>query len=213
VHVPKAAGLSVGKSLYGHKTGDHRTIADYMLCFKKSDFDSFFKFAFVRNPWDRLLSAYLYLKNGGRNKDDYTWAKRHLAPFSDFGAFVHGWVNDENIRLGLHFRPQHEFVSANDLTLNVDFIGYFENIHQDYNHIRWRIGGGNKLVESNRTERDIRDYKRYYTNKMVDIVAKTYRKDIKLFGYNFEGISQGFMRRSDLAGSYHEGLRSGMEER
>ena len=53
VHIPKTAGISVGLSLYGGKSGDHRTIRDYKLCFSKAEFDSFFKFAFVRNPWDR----------------------------------------------------------------------------------------------------------------------------------------------------------------
>ena len=45
VHIPKSAGISIGLSLYGRKTGDHRTIADYKLCFTKNEFQSFFKFA------------------------------------------------------------------------------------------------------------------------------------------------------------------------
>jgi hypothetical protein len=189
VHVPKAAGISVGFSLYGRKTGDHRTIGDYKLCFQKKEFNSFFKFTFVRNPWDRLVSAYLYMKKGGRNKDDYDWSMKFLSPYKNFEEFVMDWVNEQNIRLGLHFRPQYEFLCTNESTLELEFIGYFENIVHDYEHIRNKIGVGRDLAVYNKTANEKKDYRHYYSKRTREIVEYVYREDIRLLGYNFDNSS------------------------
>ncbi len=187
VHVPKAAGISVGFSLYGRKAGDHRTIKDYKLCFTKRQFTSYFKFTFVRNPWDRLLSAYLFLKKGGRNEQDKKWALRYLNKYDSFDDFVTNWVNEDNIHLGLHFRPQCEFVCSKNGTPEVDFIGYFENIDNDFEYIKNKIGGGTELAFNNKTSDKKKDYCQYYNDKTRKIVESIYRKDIEIFGYNFEG--------------------------
>lgn len=189
VHVPKSAGISIGYSLYGRKTGDHRTIADYKLCFKKDEFKSFFKFTFVRNPWDRLVSAYLYMKNGGRNKEDYDWSTKVLSPYKNFEEFVIGWLKEENIRQGLHFRPQYEFLCSKGSTIEVDFIGHFENIANDYDYIKSKIGMGRELGCYNKTGNKKKDYRRYYTGRTKEIVEYIYREDIKLFGYDFNNRS------------------------
>ena len=189
VHVPKCAGRSVGFSLYDRKTGDHRTIADYKLCFKRREFESFFKFTFVRNPWDRLLSAYLYLKKGGRNKQDQDWSIKYLSAYKSFDEFVTDWVNKENIHLGLHFRPQYEFLCTNGFTPEVDFIGYFENISRDYEYVREKIGIGKELAFHNKTDDEKKDYRQYYNKATTAIVESVYREDIQIFGYNFDGVS------------------------
>lgn len=189
VHIPKSAGISLGFSLYGRKTGDHRTIADYKLCFSQSEFESFFKFTFVRNPWDRLLSAYLYMKDGGRNKQDHDWSSQFLSPYNSFDEFVSGWVNEANVRRGLHFRPQYEFLCANGSTPEVDSICYFETIAADYEYVRSIIGTGSELVARNRTANKKKDYRHYYTKRTREIVEYVYRDDIRIFGYDFENTS------------------------
>jgi hypothetical protein len=190
VHIPKTAGISVGMSLYGRKSGDHRTIRDYELCFRKSDFDSFFKFAFVRNPWDRLFSAYSFLERGGRNEHDVAWAKTYLDRYDHFGEFVKDWVNQQNVRLGLHFRPQLDFLCGSDGRIGVDFIGHFENIDEDYEKIRRRIGAGGALEAANVTKGERRDYRDFYDERSKAIVAEVYRPDIELLGYTFDGFTR-----------------------
>ncbi|NJK64871.1 MAG: sulfotransferase family protein [Synechococcaceae cyanobacterium SM2_3_1] len=190
VHIPKAAGTSAVYSLYGRKAGDHRTIADYQLCFSQKEFDSFFKFAFVRNPWDRLLSAYLYLKQGGRNREDQEWAETYLCIFETFTQFVQQWVNEENIQLGLHFRPQSDFLCTHKAQLAVDFIGYLEDIDRDYEYIRGKLGIGQPLKTRNQTMHREKDYRQYYSNETIQIVERVYQQDIALLGYTFEGIEK-----------------------
>src|SRR5690242_8686296 len=64
VHVPKAAGVSIARALYGDLGMGHMTLAEYRTVFRQRAFDKMFKFAFVRNPFDRLHSAYHFLRAG-----------------------------------------------------------------------------------------------------------------------------------------------------
>lgn len=186
VHIPKSAGISVGYSLYGRKTGDHRTIADYKLCLTRSEFASFFKFTFVRNPWDRLFSAYSHMKRGGRNQHDFDWSQKYLSGYNSFDDFVSDWVNEDNVRLGLHFRPQYEFLCSKGSTPEVDRICRFENIAKDYEDVRRKLGVGTELATHNATSSEKKDYRSYYNRKTIAIVESVYRQDIETFGYNFD---------------------------
>jgi len=190
VHIPKAAGISIGYSLFGRHTGNHRTIKEYQIIFSKEEFDSFFKFTFVRNPWDRLASAYMFMKKGGRNSFDAEWAEKYLTQFNDFEDFVLNWVNTDNINLGAHIKPQYKFVTTNNIKkVDVDFVGYFETIENDYEYIRQQLGFGSKLEVKNKTTDKRNDFREYYSDKMIQIVEDAYREDIELFGYNFDNSS------------------------
>ncbi len=187
VHIPKAAGISVGYSLYGRHTGNHTTVAEYQMAFSRNEFNTFFKFCFVRNPWDRLLSAYLFMKNGGRNKGDRKWADENLTGFNSFNHFVLDWLNTENANSGIHFKPQNQFITTpNSLPPKVNFVGFFENIENDWEGIRKKMGVKSPLIFNNKTESKKKDYRSYYNNKTIEIVASVYHDDIALFGYSFE---------------------------
>ncbi len=190
IHVPKAAGISVGTGLFGHVTGFHRSIAGYQTILSQREFETFFKFTFVRNPWDRLVSAYFFLKQGGIGHADRRWAAQHLTPYQSFDAFVRVWVDRENVRSWVHFRPQHLYLCLpGERAPAVDFIGFYENLADDYETIRSRLAIGLPLKQSNVTHSKGRDYRAYYTKETKDIVADAYREDIELFGYDFENTS------------------------
>ena len=67
VHIPKAAGTSIALSIFGELPYHYKAI-DYIVFFGRKTFNQYFKFAFVRNPWDRVYSAYTYLRKGGWDK-------------------------------------------------------------------------------------------------------------------------------------------------
>lgn len=189
-HIPKTAGLSIGYGIFGRHTGNHTTIAEYQIAFNRQEFNNFFKFTFVRNPWDRLLSAFLFLKNGGRNKRDYQWAKKYLSPYESFDDFVMGWVNQKNINMGVHFKPQYKFITIpNNYKPEVNFIGFYENLNNDYEHICNRLQIRNQLILENKTIDKTGDYRSYYNDETIEIVSNVYSKDIELFGYDFENSS------------------------
>jgi hypothetical protein len=187
VHIPKCAGVSISKSLLGNLGGGHLRIPHYELIFSKREFEDYFKFTFVRNPWDRLLSAFLFLKKGGANKLDKAWADEHLSCFEDFHAFVTTWVNRRNVNTWKHFVPQYKFVcEPGTQTPKVDFIGYFEHIGDDFTYIQKKLGINSNLQHLNKTGGGKREYKEYYTDTTREIVADVYEEDIRIFRYDFD---------------------------
>ena len=198
VHVPKCAGTSIGRSLYGEYRGNHMGIATYQMIFSKEDFDSYFKFGFVRNPWDRVLSAYRFMTRGadatpdrpkkrtGRTGTLKSKQRGEVAQFDDFESFVLNWVNARNTRLYEHFRPQHRFVCTPRGRLALDYVARFETIDDDLAKIGERLGVDLTVDHLNKTRGEQSDYRSHYTPQMRRIVEKVYAKDIELFDYSFD---------------------------
>lgn len=181
IHIPKTAGTSVARALFGSDSR-HIPCIEYEKANPKK-FRSYFKFAFVRNPWDRLFSAYHFLVRGGMNDYDRTWAKTHLAHYQSFEQFVHEWVNEENIMSWVHFRPQLHFITDSTGKIAMDFLGKMENISSDFDLVCRKLGVTASLPALNMTDKD--HYLKAYTAEMIEIVAQAYRNDITLLGYAF----------------------------
>lgn len=134
-------------------------------------FDSFFKFAFVRNPFDRFISFCAFMtrveKQFERN------------PHQVMAHFIQSppWHR-------ILFQPQHSFVTDADGTLLSDYVGRVEEMQQSYDEIARRIGVPSAELEKvNASER--RDYRSYYTLELVEGVSSLYARDLELFGYEF----------------------------
>jgi hypothetical protein len=202
VHIPKCAGISVSKSLFGNLAGGHLRVPHYQLILSEHDFDRYFKFTFVRNPWDRLVSGFRFLKSGGLNGGDRAWAREHLAPFDDFHDFVARWVDRKNVSTWKHFAPQYKYIcEPGGENLKVDFVGYFEHLADDFEHVRAKLGLRAGLEHHNRTSGSREDYRACYSTETRDLVADVYAEDIRLFGYDFETACT--RRRAELAHATH----------
>ncbi|WP_202593874.1 sulfotransferase family 2 domain-containing protein [Desulfohalovibrio reitneri] len=184
VHIPKCAGVSVCLALFGNLAGGHRTIREYAAIFSPREFRKFFKFTVVRNPWDRLVSAFLFLKRGGMNEDDRRWAERHIARFNDFPAFVSGWLSPENARTYHHFRPQFDYLTLDGQNLSVGYVARLETLGKDFGVISDKLGLRARLDRKN-VNRAKRPYREYYDEPSKRIVADVYAKDVEAFGYEF----------------------------
>ena len=194
VHIPKCAGISVSQALYGNIGGGHTSLDQYINVFEPQKFEDYFKFCFVRNPWDRLVSAYFFLKSGGFNSWDEIFFNQELSRFHDFNDFVLRWVNPENVMKYYHFMPQYIFIVDKFFKVSVDYICYFENIDSDFEFICNKIGVPASLKKSNTGHRE--QFHKYYTATTKKIVANTYKIDVELFNYNFTN-SNGFVRNID----------------
>jgi hypothetical protein len=187
IHIPKCAGVSVRSALFGLGPG-HLRAADYQVIYTPQEYARFFKFTFVRNPWDRLASAFFFLKSGGINSQDRAFCEQHLTSFADFETFVERWINPRNITLYEHFRPQTYYLSVNGRPPHLDFLAYFENIERDFAFICNKLGVNAELPHLNATRRE-RDYRDLFTERMIRIVTDVYGLDIATLGYTFDNSS------------------------
>ncbi|UWR35726.1 sulfotransferase family protein (plasmid) [Sulfitobacter sp. W027] len=182
IHLPKTAGTSVSHAL-GLSASRHIPAEAYRMANPRK-FAKFFKFAFVRNPYDRLLSSYAFLMNGGMNDDDARFAATHVQPFGSFSQFViEGLACNPKIRAWVHFRPQTDFVCDPAGYHIMDFIGRFECISEDYETVAERIGVSGALPRTNRSRHG--DYREAYNAESLDIVRQIYRRDLATFRYDF----------------------------
>lgn len=182
IHIPKTAGTSL-YNLIGY-TGIGHVPYDWYETRDRDKFKRYFKFAFVRNPWDRLVSAFLYLKRGGSNAMDEQWGKSNLGDYDTFEDFVKNWVTDDNVERYFHFIPQYRFIYDQELVLKVDFVGRFENIQADFDVVANKLGIAERLPYVNKSQR--KAYQTYYTDETRDIVSRVYRQDLELFNYQFD---------------------------
>jgi hypothetical protein len=197
VHTPKAAGTSVALSIFG-ELPYHYTAADYLTIFGRETFTRYFTFTFVRNPWDRVYSAYTYLKRGGWDEKDRAWTSQHLSPYRDFADFVHNGLRQPAVQQFMHFVPQHEFICDQRERILVDYVGYFETITEDFAEICRRIGIEATLAHTNRSTE--RTYHTVYDNNMRQIVGQVYARDIRIFRYDFDKVAARVAPAVSLAG-------------
>jgi hypothetical protein len=170
----------------------HATAKKIKSKFKKNnwDWDSYFKFSFVRNPWDRMVSAYFYrLKMVKRwnitkpkdkhTQDVYESFQVQLHSTNNFNEWLKKYIKHESVAF-----HQHKFLYDNDEKI-VDFVGKFENLNNDFNHAMNKIKCGHiKLPFLNRSSR--KSYKEYYTEETRNMIKNYYKKDIKLFNYYYD---------------------------
>ena len=188
VHIPKTAGIAVSDALYGEMGGAHAAIDDYMLAFSRREFTNFFKFGFVRNPWDRLVSAYEFLRGGALSKSDYAWYQREIENCGDFKNFVIDWLSSERLFDSIFLIPQYKFVCY-PLTTKcaLDFMGRYETLDRDFATISKRLSIKVSLSALNVSKRESMDYRSYYDSAARDKVAEIYKVDVEKFQYRFDG--------------------------
>ena len=184
IHIPKTAGQSIKKVIYGKTGGPHQPIMQV------PNRQNLFSFSIIRNPWDRLYSAFCYLSSDGcGNEQDKRLNKLYFKKYNkDFKSFVISGLNRALVREVIHLRPQNYFLCDNRGKIMVDFVGRYENLREDLSKILSKIGMPEKLADlsiSNGSKRQ-KNYMKIYNEEMVKKVADIYRKDIEIFDYRFE---------------------------
>ena len=217
VHVPKTAGQSVEQFFMDRlgldwerdrarvMLGDnpdrtrgteklaHLSAAEYLHdgFVEAEEFERLFKFSFVRNPYARIVSEYLY-----RNY----FSHRNFRDFVLHRLPEPGWGDDYR-----HVMPQYDLLHDADGRLLVDFVGRFENLQADFDEVCRRLGiDDSALPHRNRSDKRSRNTKRrvrnvlfrngendkqhyteFYDDETRVAVERLYRRDIETFGYSF----------------------------
>lgn len=164
--IPKCASCTI-KSVFFNEA--------MSLANPRADLKKYFKFAFCRNPFDRIVSNYsMFTKISYRRKQIrqfYSSPKDLLFP--EFVKLVCQYTNH-------HWLPQYDFIHGYE----IDFIGRLENLQEDFDIVCDQIGAPrHKLPHKHKTNH--KHYTEYYDDETREIVAEMYAKDIEYFGYKF----------------------------
>ncbi len=154
--------------------GEHATANEVKRCLPPEAYAALFKFAFVRNPWDRLVSRYAHLL---RSKD----RSRHsfISGLEKFEDFLQWEMRRESAN-------QYHYVTDARGNQIVDFVGRFETLAEDFAKVCTKLKIQVQLPHVNVSEH--RDYRTYYTAETREFVAKKFQRDIEMFGYDFDGL-------------------------
>ena len=156
--------------------------------------EDFFKFTFVRNPFDRIYSCYNdkicswgKLPKRQKNKHPFNfYIFNYLNPTLSFKQFIKKISIVPDIFSNKHFRSQHCIIYRNlnptlsFKTVRPDYIGKFEKLEEDFEPIRKKYKLA-KLPLYNITQKEKNEWKKHYTKELADIVYKRYKKDFVLW--------------------------------
>jgi hypothetical protein len=152
-------------------------------------FEHLFKFTFVRNPYSRVLSAYL----DKIVKDDEPGRRRKMrkalsgeAP--SFEDFVR-WLAKGGLYEDVHWAPQSSILVIP--VERFDFVGKLERLEDDFQRVMENLpascrGGGGAVQTFAPHSTGAGDKESaYYTKELREIIARLYREDFELFGYEY----------------------------
>ena len=152
--------------------------------------EDFFVFCFFRNPFTRLLSAYLDKLQSNNSSEKFQWIAKSMnktstkqISFADFISFIEGG----NLYKNAHWAPQTNLCPFKIKDLH--FIGKMESINKDLPIIMNKIFGTNihrETIICNQHRRDAnKKLKLYYNRSIVKRVEKLYQADLNSLKYNF----------------------------
>lgn len=178
VHIPKTGGNSVRKMLDGHIYVDYKASRNGVHQIHLNELPGVTSFTITRNPYDRVVSAFYYLKSPNRKETD----KKDAMKWCNFDTFEEFCLNPNGLwsasKKQLHFLPQYTFIPN-----GVHMIGSLENLDNFIELLSDKfnipIGESVHLNKSNR-----KSWLEYYTNsEVIDIVNECYKEDFLRFKY------------------------------
>ncbi len=204
VHAPKTGGTSLALALEARAMSDdvmlgdtpkavkrrrrlkdvqssgrlwkHSMLTDLYGLVTQEEMEAFFVFTLVRNPWDRMVSYYHWLR--GQSFDHPAVG---LAQSLDFSAFLHTPL----IRAGMQNFPYGRYVEDASGVERADLFIRLEHLAEDLAPLEAHLGFSlGELSQVNQSER-ARDWRVYYTDSDAEWVAEACASDITRFSYRF----------------------------
>jgi mannosyltransferase OCH1-like enzyme len=173
------------------KFGKYRYVCSHQL-FNKVKMDLYFKFTFVRNPYEKIYSAYLYLL---RSMQESNYVKIRNTPenseyYVDFNIFIKNYKYVNNIAWFHAFITQYDQIIDFSGNINFQYIGKTENLDNDLLEVLNIIG----IPEIKHIpelyfyhKQNASDYKipihEAYNEETFNFVNEFFAKDFEIFGY------------------------------
>lgn len=209
VHIQKTGGDTVSRLLNDSIPDIHHVNVKHGFAVDAAkdlgQWNEYFKFAFVRNPWDRLVSWYSMIRDaekirwhealGDRRKRSHLRQRREnklwryvLDNSSTFDEFVVNCTDEVEVAKGVFYSfayNQLDYITDSRDNVLIDFVGRFENFGSDLLKVYNRLGIElDSIPHENRSTRG--HYSSFYTPETKMIVEKRFKRDIEYFGYKFE---------------------------
>ena len=210
VHIPKNAGESIEKSLNIYPTDkdicfknywgtkNNREVLQHYTAQKIKDsinndmWESYFKFAVVRDPWSRAVS-------------EYNWYLQ-FGPTITFQEWVESLPHRLNINSAIHILEvghnieQYKYICDKKGNILVDHIIKFDNLKEEFNKLCQRKSWDIELIHTNKSKANKKvDWRSYYDEKSLELISKIYKTDIEMFDYDSTIIFKNFEVREEPA--------------
>jgi len=205
VHIAKTGGTSVSDALkkyvwrdpyyipqfiaskmshmIKHKAGIKMPRHAKVICAKEmlphEFFDQLFKFTFVRNPWDLQVSSFHHIK---RERPKF------LNGHTDFKSFMKHKLDPERpyqYHIDTSIELQSDYLIDLKGNVLIDFIGRYENLQEDFDHVCKTVGITPFQLPHKRKATDRSDYRKYYNDEIAEMVSTHFKRDIDLLDYTF----------------------------
>jgi hypothetical protein len=199
VHLPKTGGNSVQDvlrpfsedrivTLKDHQDGvdrfgiesqvdgltKHATLAEYRAAMPKDQYRGLFKFATIRNPWDRMISWYFSPHRG-----EVEWDRGRFVEMVEQAATLLDHVSERPRLARVMFA-----LGLRRLDADLDALLRFESLSDDFEAVCARLGlEASALPHRNRGSRA--SYERYYDDGLIELVARRFAPEVRAGGYRF----------------------------
>lgn len=176
IHINKTAGSSVSKLLGLDRM--HLSAFAIRNMIREEYWEKKFKFAFVRNPWDRVVSQYFH-----RQKVNQQSIGSDNIEFNDWVKACYKDQDKAFINYNLMFIPQLDWITDMSGNIILDHIGRYENLAEEIAFLKTKLNIKNNLTHLRASNRD--HYHNYYDNETKNIVGDYFLKDVDAFDYQF----------------------------
>ena len=149
--------------------GKHFTFAEYYNLYP-TEFSDYYKFTIIRNPYERLVSAWCWRRN---------IVKDFAGSLTEFALTVpEKWTFRSRLKL--------DHLSFGESIETFDFIARYENIGKDLRTIASKTGLDiSKYPHINKTDHEA--YIKYYDDQTLALTTERFKFDIDYFNYQFGG--------------------------
>ena len=207
IHIPRTAGSTVENFLWKYEDDLKRTSKNLWMGFVTKynnefqtgglqhlttnhvtkiypkEMSEYFTFAFVRNPFTRIVSQYLYTLNHRADLQEYLGI--------DYNAPYEKYLEKIDKIDHVQWMPMHKFLLDESDNLKVKFVGRQENFKNDFLKVlkKINISYNDDFLIQNKSNNNI-IYKDFYKNRAnIEFIEKKYKKDLEFFNYTFKDIN------------------------
>jgi hypothetical protein len=151
---------------------DHIKVNTVKKYLPEDVFNKYYKFTFIRNPWDWQVSLYHYMLQWKEHPQH-----KLIRGMKTFDEYIEWRINED-------FELQKDFICDSKGKNLMNFVGRFENLQEDFNKACEEIGIPQVSLPKVNTSKH-RFYKEYYNKHTRDLIYNAFKKDIELFNYDF----------------------------